>query len=132
MPRESAFVAVAKKYLRSRGAWPHKAHGGPYGAVTGTPDLLVHYHASITQRIDVNRVDREHGYCYGENCSVRVFEFETGTLVLDMVDTRTNRVIWRGWAQDSLQGLLDNPDRMARTINEAVRRMLEKFPPAVY
>lgn len=43
MPRESAFVAVAKKYLRSRGAWPHKAHGGPYGAVTGTPDLLVCY-----------------------------------------------------------------------------------------
>ena len=101
-------------------------------STSATPDLLIHYHASITQRIDVNRVDREHGYCYGENCSVRVFEFETGTLVLDMVDTRTNRVIWRGWVQDSLQGLLDNPDRMARTINEAVRRMLEKFPPAVY
>lgn len=27
-------------------------------STSGTPDLLVHYHASITQRIDVNRIDR--------------------------------------------------------------------------
>ena len=34
----------------------------------GTPDLLIHYHASINQRIDVNGVDREYGYCYDDDC----------------------------------------------------------------
>jgi hypothetical protein len=92
------------------------------------PDLLIHYHANISQRIDVNRVDRQYGYCYEGDCDVRVVEYEAGTLVLDVVDTRTNRVIWRGWAQDSVEGVLDNEDRMARQIHEAVTRMMERFP----
>jgi hypothetical protein len=37
-------------------------------------------------------------------------------------------VIWRGWAQDSLDGVLENPDRLEETINEAVTRMLKEFP----
>lgn len=94
----------------------------------GTPDLLIHYHASITQRIDVNRVDREYGYCYDPECLVKVIDFEAGTLVLDIVDTRTKQVIWRGWAQHSLGDMLENRDRMARRIDEAVSRMLERFP----
>ena len=93
-----------------------------------TPDLLIHYHASINQRIDVNRIDRDYGYCYDENCQVRVIEYEAGTLVLDLVDTRTNRLVWRGWAQDSVEGVLTNQDRMARNIDEAVRRMLRRLP----
>ena len=97
-------------------------------ASSGTPDLLIHYHASINQRIDVNRVDRSYGYCYNDNCDARVVEYEAGTLVIDMVDTRTNRVIWRGWSQESVEGVLDNPDRMARRIEEGVRRMLDRFP----
>jgi hypothetical protein len=48
--------------------------------------------------------------------------------VLDVVDTRTDRVIWRGWAQDSLEGVIGNQDRMERMINQAVARMLERFP----
>lgn len=91
-------------------------------------DLLIHYHAVIDRRFDVNRIDREHGYCFDENCGARVFDYEAGTLVLDVVDARTNRVIWRGWAQDTVEGVLDNEDRMARQIDEAVKRMLARFP----
>jgi hypothetical protein len=97
-------------------------------AASGEPDLLIHYHASISKQIDVNRVDREYGYCWDEACSARVIDYEAGTLILDVVDARTNRVIWRGWARDSLDGILGNQDRMARMINEAVTRMLERLP----
>lgn len=62
-------------------------------------DLLIHYHANITNRIDVNRVDRVYGYCARDDCPPGIVEYEAGTLVLDMVDARTNRLIWRGWAQ---------------------------------
>jgi hypothetical protein len=98
-------------------------------STSGTPDLLIHYHASINQRIDVNRVDRRYGYCYGVDCPSDVIEYEAGTLVLDIVDGRTNRVIWRGWAQNTVEGVLDNEDEMARQINEAVTRMLARLPP---
>ena len=96
---------------------------------SGTPDLLIHYHASINQRIDVYGVDRDHGYCYDDDCKARVRDYEAGTLVLDLVDTRTNRVIWRGWAQDTVEDVLNNQDRMAKKIDEAVRRMLARLPP---
>jgi hypothetical protein len=89
----------------------------------------VHYHASIDQRLDVHDVTRRYGHCLGDECQAEIATYEAGTLVLDIVDTRTNDVIWRGWAQDSVEGVLDNPDKMARQINEAVERMLARPGP---
>jgi hypothetical protein len=100
-----------------------------FGRSSSTPDLLIHYHASITRRIDIDRLSREYASCYDENCPVRVVEFEAGTLVLDIADARTGRVIWRGWAQHGVADILNNPDRMAQRINEAVAGMLETLPP---
>ena len=104
---------AAKRYVRS--------------ASRTTPDLVIHYHANISQRFDVVGVDTRNGYCY-DNCEPRVIEFDQGTLVLDVVDAHTNKVVWRGWAQDSMEGVIDNQDRMERQIDEAMRRMFERFP----
>ena len=90
-----------------------------------TPDLLIHYHASIDTRIDVNRTEREYVYCQGADCQSWIIEYEAGTFVLDIIDARTNQMIWRGWAQDSVPG---DQDRMRARINEAVSRMLARFP----
>lgn len=95
---------------------------------SGTPDLLIHFHASINRRINANRVDREYGYCYEADCRVGVLDYEAGTLVLDIVDPHTNMVVWRGWAQDSVEDTLRNRDRMAQKIREGVSRMLAMFP----
>jgi hypothetical protein len=97
-------------------------------STSGTPDLLLHYHASITQRIDIDRIDTRRGYCSDENCRVGLTDYEAGTIVLDVVDTRTNKVIWRGWAEDKVEGMLNNADTMEREINEAVTRMLARLP----
>jgi hypothetical protein len=98
-------------------------------AASGTPDLLLHYHASVTQRVDVDSVDRRHGYCGPEGCEgggVRVYDI--GTLVIDVVDARTNRLIWRGWAEDDLRAVLADQDQMDKKIDEAVTRMMVRFP----
>lgn len=98
------------------------------GPTAETPDLLIHYHASIDQRIDVVSVDRERGYGGGDDWQGRIIEYEAGTLVVDIIDARTNRVIWRGWAQDSVDDALDDQTRMEKKINEAVTRMFERLP----
>lgn len=102
------------------------AHG--FTLADRNPDLLIHYHAVIRPRMDINRIDQEHGYCYDEGCTARVFDYEEGTLVLDVMDAHTNRIIWRGWAQDTIAAALKNDDRMTAQINQAVRRMLARFP----
>jgi hypothetical protein len=94
----------------------------------GHPDLLVHYHASIDKRIDVNRTEHEYGYCQNGGCDSWIVEYEAGTLVLDVVDARTSQLIWRGWAQDSVEDALGNDARMAQKINDAVNRMFARFP----
>jgi hypothetical protein len=88
-------------------------------------DLLVHYHANINQRFQVNEPDVN---CVAGGCQASVIEYEQGTLVLDIVNTRTDKVVWRGWAQDSMQGVIDNQDLLEKKVNEAVSKMLARFP----
>lgn len=107
--------ADVEKQLATRG----------FGKTTsGRPDLLIHVHASINQRIDVNDADREYSRCDG----CRPFAYEAGTLLLDFVDTRTNKVVWRGWAEGSVDGVIDNQEWMEQKIDDAVTRILERFP----
>lgn len=95
---------------------------------TGAPDLLLHYHASIDTRVDVGRTEREYGYCRDADCGSWVVEYEAGTLIVDVVDARTNRLIWRGWAEDGVKAMLSDRDVMARRISEAIARMMTSFP----
>ena len=96
-------------------------------AVGGGADLLIHYHASVNQKIDVYDVDRRYGYCY-ENCEPDYYNYEEGTLVVDLVDTNTNKVVWRGWAQDSMNGIIDNQLRLEKQVDEGVTRMMMLLP----
>jgi len=89
------------------------------------PDLLVHFHGSVRQVFDVAAVDRAQEQ--GTNKDIAVTDYDEGTLVVDMVDARTDRLVWRGWAIDSLNGILDRQDQMEKKLNEAVAKMLAGF-----
>lgn len=82
---------------------------------SGTPDLLLHYHANVTQQIDAREIDRQFGYCEDGDC--RPYVYEAGTLVIDLVDARTKKVVWRGWAKDTLDGIIDNQAWMEAKID---------------
>ncbi len=61
--------------------------------------------------------------------SSRVREYVQAKLVLDVVDARTDELIWRGWATKSLE---DNPtpEAVRKYVKAAVEKILERFPPA--
>lgn len=96
-------------------------------AATGEPDLLIHYHASVNQKLDVYEVDSRYGYCYG-NCQPQIVDFELGTLVVDIVDVKTSKVVWRGWAQDTMNGVIDNQERLEKQVSEGVTKMMLLLP----
>ena len=91
---------------------------------SGIPDLLIHHHESVEQRIAVPAVDREHGTC--RDCRPTIYE--AGTLTIDFVDTRTNRLVWRGWAEGAVDGVIDDQEWMEQKIDEAVIRILARLP----
>jgi hypothetical protein len=87
---------------------------------TADPDLLIHYHASVTERLAVDPFDGPPG--------VRVRHVEAGMLVIDVLDARSGRLVWRGWARHGVADILNNPERMAARINAAVAEMLDTLP----
>lgn len=94
---------------------------------TDSPSLLVHYHASVTQEISISEGERRDGYC--KDCTPEVYD--AGTLLIDLVDARTSRLVWRGWATGAIDGLIDHQEWMEQQIDEAVDRILNKLPQQV-
>jgi len=95
---------------------------------SGPADLLIHYHAVISDRMDVNRFDRGFGYCGAADCPPEPVRYQAGTLVLDFIDSRTNTLVWRGWAQSSVEDMLRDKARMVTVIDQAVADMLRQLP----
>lgn len=91
-----------------------------------SPDLVIHYHASVGDEIDVNGADSAYGQCDVDECSPVVYQ--AGTIVLDLVDARTNQLVWRGWARDTLDGAIDNQDWLEQKIDRAVLKIMERLP----
>jgi hypothetical protein len=60
------------------------------------------------------------------NETTEVINYRTGTLVLDMYDTNSKRLIWRGTASDTVD---KKPEKNEKKLEKAVDKMLDKFPP---
>ena len=114
-----------KDYLE--GAVGKELEARHYERSAVNPDLLVHYHANTTKTFDVNGVDMRNGYCY-DDCEPNVIEYELGTIVIDVVDGHSNRVIWRGWAQNDIDGVIDRQELLRKQVNKSVTRMMALFP----
>jgi hypothetical protein len=98
--------------------------------VAGVPDLLLHYHTSVVQRIDVATIDRMYRQCNDEGCRTEVSDYDEITILLDANEAWTKQLVWRGWARTNLNGIAEDQRRLEDMVEKAVRRMLQGFPPA--
>jgi hypothetical protein len=55
--------------------------------------------------------------------------YTDGTVVICLVDAKTHRMVWQGQAADVLSLPVNNPSKATRSIDEAVGRILVKYPP---
>ena len=97
-----------------------------------TPDVLVAYHASFDRDLQVTGFSSGWGpYRFGANQTgiARTEEILTGTLAIDIVDARTNTIVWRGMASKDID-VKASPDKRERNINRAAERLLKHFPPS--
>jgi hypothetical protein len=108
---------AADAELRRRGY--EKASGG-------IPDLMLHIHARVNQRVQAGEVDPITRQCR-DDCPASVFE--EGTLLIDFVDARTDALVWRGWAERSLlEGVVDDQASMNHVIDKAVAAIFGRLP----
>src|SRR5882762_2472878 len=53
-------------------------------------------------------------------------DYKEGTLVVDMYDSKTKQLIWRGSAEDTLS---DKAAKNEKNLDKGVAKMFKKFPP---
>lgn len=58
----------------------------------------------------------------------KVEKYTDGTVVITMVDAKTQHVIWQGQAADVISLPVNNPAKATKSIDEAVARILAKYP----
>lgn len=116
---------------RLRGAVDRVLQARGYQArADAPPDFHVAYILTIEAKTDVRSIPVSYGWgwwgVYG--AETYVDQYEQGTLLIDVIDSGTNKLIWRGSAQARV---VDNetPEERTQRVNEAVEKILERFPP---
>jgi len=94
-------------------------------AAAGAADLLIHIHARVDQRLEPNDSGSDRR-CPDGDCRPEVYD--AGTLLLDFVDRRSNTLAWRGWAERSLDGVIDDQAWLESTIDNTVAKILSRLP----
>jgi hypothetical protein len=92
------------------------------------PDLILHYHIIVDNKSVL--VTEPYGYNYStywRRMETNIYSYREGTLILDLMDSQTNNLIWRGWAVSPLDSSY-KPEEIDRLIKTAVAKIFKKFP----
>ena len=96
------------------------------------PDFLVTYYPIVQERKVRSTVHVGWGYRPFRGgigtSSTRVRKYQEGTIVIEIVDFKSNQMVWQGAAAGALTGLED-PQDANEVVTNAVRDILAKFPP---
>ena len=94
---------------------------------TGKPDFLVVYNVSLERRVIPTTLDATHAATRPQGWAS--FDYEEGTLILNILEAETQKLMWQGRARDEVSFVVD-PEKRKKQISKAVKLMLENFPPA--
>lgn len=95
-----------------------------YHLVEWNPDFYVAYYAGIGHVVDA-RASLTRYRQNGEKLTTQTLEYPAGTIVIDVVEARTNTLVWRGTA---LSQIPNDPNDYAGAIRAAVTKIVRRFP----
>jgi hypothetical protein len=102
-------------------------------AADANPDFLVTYHTASKQKIESTGPSFSFGIVdafprgFGSVAFPVGGEVESrdeGTLMVDVIDGKNKRLVWRGW----ISGWLNQDNYTDEAVGDAVKRILDKFP----
>jgi hypothetical protein len=98
--------------------------------VKENPDLLVVYHTGVQSKINVTDWGYRYSYDYwGWNGrQIDVYQYNEGTLIVDLIENTSKELVWRGSATRTVDGNW-SPEKEEQVINTAVGKIFKKYPP---
>jgi hypothetical protein len=100
-------------------------------ASPGEADFLVTYHTALELR---NQPQPSISFAYGTFgpgyntlflTQPGPQQIQEGSLIIDVIDARTKKLVWRGWITSGLQ----QSNYSQQAVDHAVQRIFAKFPP---
>ena len=100
-------------------------------------DFKVGWHGAINSETNYVTYNDYYGYGYrgwgyggwgGGTSRTTAYTVEQGSLLIDIVDSRTSELVWRGLAQAEV-GKPKSPERAQEDLNAVCEHMLSGFPP---
>ena len=116
---------------RVRGAVDQQLAAKGYRRVDGdSPSFRVAYHAALQRQTQaVNDPIGSYTYrWWGGLPATATYLYDEGTILLDVINPRTNVLMWRGFATATID-YKASPKERGERIDRAVQSLLEKFPP---
>ena len=96
---------------------------------SNNPDFLIAEHLGKNAKVRVSNYGYGYGYRYRGYRGVSAYQYEEGVLILDFVDIKSKKLIWRGSATAVVQNV-NTPEKSEKLINGAVKAILKKYPPS--
>jgi len=108
-----------------------KTRGYEEVAPDASPDFLVTYHTSAKQTVESTGPSFSFGFIdafprgfgavgFGPDIQSR----DEGTLMLDVLDAQSKRLVWRGWTTE----LLNQDNYSDKSVQDAVKDIFDRFP----
>ena len=96
-----------------------------------SPDLWAAVHARLGSETRTMSYDPGWGYGYGAWGSLDTFTYEVpaGSFVVDLVDVKLKRIVWRGKASDTIAQNKTNEEREKKLVS-ILAQMFATYPPA--
>jgi hypothetical protein len=99
-----------------------------------TPDLLVNFFTKSSEQVDVNTFNNGWGYGWGWGWNpwmwggnqTSVTRSTTGTLFIDLIDSKRKEMIWQGEGDGEI---FKNQKNKEERIQEFVTKILKQYPP---
>lgn len=97
------------------------------------PDFLVTYHTASKQKIESSGATFSFGFidsfprgfgAVAVPVGGDVESRDEGTLMLDVIDAKSKRLVWRGWTS----GWLSQDNYTQEAVDSAVKQIFDKFP----
>ena len=95
------------------------------------PNLLVVYHLGVQDKLQVT----DYGYTYspyywgGGGRQIDVYQYQEGSLIIDLVDAETKNLVWRGSGSKVIENTQMSPEQMQAKVAEIVGSIMASFPP---
>jgi len=92
---------------------------------SNTPDVFVATLVATNERQELIANGFYGGFLYGGLDTATVQTYVVGTLIVDIYDAQTKKLVWRGTGTDTMSS---KPEKNTRKVEEALEKIFARYP----